>query len=161
MSRPDVGVRRSRRIIRMDLGTTRRHSPRRRRGYTREFNIAGNTGRLTTNSYPDGGLGELWVGIDPAEDHGWDQQALNGLLASVCSAVNLGLQHGVALEHFVRQYAGMCFSPSGVVSDPDIMYAWSVPDYVFRRVALDYLDYPTRSRLGVRTAVEAGGAVAD
>ncbi|GAB2749275.1 hypothetical protein GCM10027174_24580 [Salinifilum aidingensis] len=156
MSRP-VGTRDTRRLIPMDLGTRRRHAPRRRRGYTREFTIAGHLGRLTTNVYPDGALGEVWAGIEPAPDSTWDHQSVNGFLSGLCSAVTLGLQHGVSLEHYVRQYVGMSFAPAGPVSDPDIPRALSVPDYVFRRIALDHLDFPTRSRLGIRSSGEAGG----
>ncbi len=75
---------------------------------------------------------------------------VSGFLDSLSAAVSLGLQHGVPLETYVAKYVGMRFEPSGPVADPDIEYAHSLPDYVFRRLALDYLDGPTCAELGIR-----------
>ncbi|MGW5643718.1 TSCPD domain-containing protein [Saccharopolyspora sp. NPDC003752] len=143
MARTDAPARRRRRVIRMDQSAARQHPPRRRRGYTLRFDIGGVTGHLTTNAYPDGKLGEVWVSL------GQQGSPLSGFLDSLFAAVSLGLQHGVPLETYVAKYAGMQFEPRGPVSDADIGYAHSFPDYVFRRLALDYLDAPTCTRLGI------------
>ncbi|MGW3469158.1 TSCPD domain-containing protein [Saccharopolyspora sp. NPDC000995] len=145
MARTDVAPARTRRIIRMDQSAARQHPPRRRRGYTVRFEIGGVTGHLTTNAYPDGKLGEVWVSVDQ------QGSPLSGFLDSLSAAVSLGLQHGVPLEKYVAKYVGMQFEPRGSVTDPDIEYAHSLPDYVFRRLALDYLDAPTCAELGIRS----------
>ncbi|MER7082482.1 TSCPD domain-containing protein [Saccharopolyspora kobensis] len=146
MARTDVATaQRRRQLIRMDQGAARQHPPRRRRGYTVRFDIGGVAGHLTTNAYPDGKLGEVWVSIDQ------QGSPLSGFLDSLSAAVSLGLQHGVPLESYVAKYAGAQFDPRGPVSDPDIGYAHSLPDYVFRRLALDYLDAQTCAQLGIRS----------
>ncbi|MEU5845942.1 hypothetical protein [Saccharopolyspora shandongensis] len=143
MARTDAPARRRRRVIRMEQSAARQHPPRRRRGYTLRFDIGGVTGHLTTNAYPDGKLGEVWVSVDQ------QGSPLSGFLDSLFAAVSLGLQHGVPLETYVAKYAGAQFDPRGPVSDPDIGFAHSLPDYVFRRLALDYLDAATCTRLSI------------
>ncbi|MCI2418247.1 hypothetical protein MOQ72_12480 [Saccharopolyspora sp. K220] len=143
MAHNDVAQQR-RRVIRMEQHATREQPPRRRRGYTVRFDVGGVTGHLTTNAYPDGKLGEVWVRVDQ------QGSPISGFLDSLSAAVSLGLQHGVPLERYVAKYVGMRFEPCGPVSDPEIEYAHSLPDYVFRRLALDYLDTRTSAELGIR-----------
>lgn len=127
----------------MDPGAARRHPPRRRRGYSATFELGPVTGQLITNAYPDGALGEFWVRFDG------DVGALAGFMDSLSSAVSLGLQHGVPLDAYVARYAGTIFEPSGPVDDPEIEWAGSLPDYVFRRLALDFLGQAALSCLGL------------
>jgi ribonucleoside-diphosphate reductase alpha chain len=68
--------------------------------------------------------------------------------------VSLGLQYGVPLEVFVRKFIDHSFAPSGQTADPDIPQASSPVDYIFRRLALDYLPFATRARYGIYTAAE-------
>lgn len=134
---------RPRRVIRLDPDAARRNPPRRRRGYSATFELGPVTGQLITNAYPDGALGEFWVRFDG------DVGALAGYMDSLSSAVSIGLQHGVPLDAYVSRYAGTVFEPSGPVDDPEIEWAGSVPDYVFRRLALDFLDRAALSYLGL------------
>jgi ribonucleoside-diphosphate reductase alpha chain len=69
-------------------------------------------------------------------------------------AVSIGLQYGVPLETFVEKFTNLRFEPAGPTDDPDIRMAQSIMDYVFRRLALDYLDFETRSFMGIHTAEE-------
>jgi ribonucleoside-diphosphate reductase alpha chain len=69
-------------------------------------------------------------------------------------AISIGLQYGVPLEKYVGKFTNMRFEPAGMTDDPDIRMAASVMDYIFRRLALDYLPYETRSDLGIFTAAE-------
>jgi len=69
-------------------------------------------------------------------------------------AVSIGLQYGVPLETFVEKFTNLRFEPSGLTDDPDVRMAQSIMDYVFRRLALDYLDFDTRSFMGIHTAAE-------
>jgi ribonucleoside-diphosphate reductase alpha chain len=75
-------------------------------------------------------------------------------------AISIALQHGVPLETYVQKFTNMRFEPAGMTDDPDIRMAQSVMDYIFRRLALDYLPYETRSELGIFTAEERAATVA-
>ncbi|GAA4847153.1 TSCPD domain-containing protein [Saccharopolyspora rosea] len=148
MTRTAAPARRKRPVIALDPGTARNRPPRSRNGRTVRFEVGGVRGHLITNAYPDGRLGEIWVRVDEASS------PLNGFLDVLSAAVSIGLQHGVPLEQYVTKYVGTRFDPCGPVSDPDIGHASSLPDYLFRRLALDHLDEATRLRLGVRTPAE-------
>jgi ribonucleoside-diphosphate reductase alpha chain len=69
-------------------------------------------------------------------------------------AVSIGLQYGVPLETYVAKFINMKFEPSGMTNDPDIRFATSLVDYVFRRLALDYLPEDKREALGIRSIEE-------
>ena len=69
-------------------------------------------------------------------------------------AISVALQYGVPLETFVEKFTNMRFEPAGMTDDPDVRMAQSLMDYVFRRLALDHLDFETRSYLGIYTAEE-------
>jgi ribonucleoside-diphosphate reductase alpha chain len=69
-------------------------------------------------------------------------------------AISIALQHGVPLETYVSKFTNMRFEPAGMTDDPDIRMAQSIVDYIFRRLALDYLPFETRSAMGIHTAEE-------
>ncbi len=69
-------------------------------------------------------------------------------------SISIGLQYGVPLETFVSKYTNQRFEPAGLTDDADIRMAQSVMDYVFRRLALDYLSFESRSALGIYSAEE-------
>ena len=69
-------------------------------------------------------------------------------------AISIGLQYGVPLETFVSKFVNMRFEPAGLTDDPDVRMAQSMMDYIFRRLALDYLAFDTRSAYGIYTAEE-------
>jgi ribonucleoside-diphosphate reductase alpha chain len=66
----------------------------------------------------------------------------------------LGLQHGVPLATYVKKYTSMRFEPAGMTDDPELRIAQSLVDYIFRRLAVDYLPYEERLELGVLTTKE-------
>jgi ribonucleoside-diphosphate reductase alpha chain len=74
-------------------------------------------------------------------------------------AISIGLQYGVPLETFVGKFTNMRFEPAGMTDDPDIRMAASVMDYIFRRLALDFLPYDTRADLGIFTATERAAQI--
>ena len=76
-------------------------------------------------------------------------------------AVSIGLQYGVPLETFVEKFTNLRFEPAGLTDDPDVRMAQSIMDYVFRRLALDYLDFDTRSFMGIHTAAGARSPARD
>ena len=75
-------------------------------------------------------------------------------------AISIGLQYGVPLETYVSKFTNMRFEPAGMTDDPDIRMAASVMDYIFRRLALDYLPFDTRADLGILSAAERAAEVA-
>jgi len=110
--------------------------------------VGGAEGYLTAGSYPDDGLGELFLKF------GKQGSTLGGVMDAFSIAVSIGLQYGVPLETFVEKFTNLRFEPAGLTDDPDIRMAQSIMDYVFRRLALDYMDFETRSFIGIHTADE-------
>ena len=94
---------------------------------------------MTAGSYPDDGLGEIFLKF------GKQGSTLAGVMDAFSIAISIGLQYGVPLETFVEKFTNMRFEPAGLTDDPDVRMAQSIMDYVFRRLALDYLDFDTRS----------------
>jgi ribonucleoside-diphosphate reductase alpha chain len=81
---------------------------------------------------------------------------------SFAISVSHGLQYGVPLKSYVKTLRGTSFAPSGITDDPDIRTASSITDYIFRRLALDYLSFDDRLELGLANSqiwVMAGGCV--
>jgi ribonucleoside-diphosphate reductase alpha chain len=70
------------------------------------------------------------------------------------------LQYGVPLEQFVQKFVNMRFDPAGMTDDSDVRMAQSIMDYIFRRLALDFLAYEQRSGMGIYTSEERARAVA-
>ena len=73
---------------------------------------------------------------------------LAGVMDAFSIAISIALQYGVPLETYVQKFTNMRFEPAGMTDDPDIRMAQSVMDYIFRRLALDYLPYETRADAG-------------
>ncbi|HET8683423.1 MAG TPA: vitamin B12-dependent ribonucleotide reductase, partial [Micromonosporaceae bacterium] len=79
---------------------------------------------------------------------------LAGVMDAFSIAISIGMQYGVPLETYVSKFVNMRFEPAGMADDPDVRMASSVMDYIFRRLALDFLPYERRAELGVFTAAE-------
>jgi ribonucleoside-diphosphate reductase alpha chain len=127
---------------------TRRRLPKRRPSQTVSYSVAGAEGYLTASSYPDDGLGEVFLKMSK------QGSTLAGVMDAFSIAISIGLQYGVPLETFVGKFTNMRFEPAGMTDDPDIRMAASVMDYIFRRLALDYLPFERRTELGIFTAAE-------
>ncbi|GAB3683814.1 vitamin B12-dependent ribonucleotide reductase [Angustibacter aerolatus] len=126
----------------------RKRLPKRRPSQTTSFAVGGAEGYLTAGSYPDDGLGELFLKF------GKQGSTLAGVMDAFSIAISIALQHGVPLETYVDKFTNMRFEPAGMTDDPDIRMAQSIMDYVFRRLALDHLDFDTRSFMGIYSAEE-------
>ncbi|WP_068265183.1 vitamin B12-dependent ribonucleotide reductase [Janibacter limosus] len=126
----------------------RRRMPKRRSSQTTSFAVGGAEGYLTAGTYDDGDLGELFLKF------GKQGSTLAGLMDAFSIAISIALQHGVPLETYVEKFTNLRFEPAGMTDDPDVRMAQSIMDYVFRRLALDYLDFDTRSFMGIHTAEE-------
>ncbi|MDT4932300.1 MAG: ribonucleoside-diphosphate reductase alpha chain [Pseudonocardiales bacterium] len=126
----------------------RKRLPKSRPSLTTSFSVGGAEGYMTAGSYPDDGLGEVFLKL------GKQGSTLAGVMDAFSIAISIALQHGVPLETYVQKFTNMRFEPAGLTDDPDVRMAQSIVDYIFRRLALDYLDFDTRSALGIYTADE-------
>jgi ribonucleoside-diphosphate reductase alpha chain len=134
---------------------TRQRLPKKRPSQTVSFSVAGAEGYATSSSYPDDGIGELFVKMSK------QGSTLAGVMDAFSIAISIALQYGVPLETYVSKFVNMRFEPAGMTDDPDIRIASSVMDYLFRRLALDYLPYETRAELGIFTAAERAATVSE
>jgi ribonucleoside-diphosphate reductase alpha chain len=126
----------------------RERLPRRRRSSTFAFRVADCEGYVTVGEYEDGRPGEIFMKVSK------QGSTLAGIMDAFSISVSLGLQHGVPLETFVRKYTNMRFEPAGMTDDPELRIASSLVDYIFRRLAIDYLSESDRADLGVLTTDE-------
>jgi ribonucleoside-diphosphate reductase alpha chain len=126
----------------------RKRLPKSRPSRTTSFTVGGAKGYVTAGSYPDDGLGEVFLKL------GKQGSTLAGVMDAFSIAISVALQYGVPLETYVQKFTNMRFEPSGLTDDPDVRMAQSVVDYIFRRLALDHLPFETRSALGIHTAAE-------
>ncbi|MEX0833152.1 MAG: vitamin B12-dependent ribonucleotide reductase [Actinomycetota bacterium] len=126
----------------------RRRLPQSRPSKTISFQVGESEGYVTAGEYPDDGIGEIFLKVSK------QGSTLSGVMDAFAIAVSLGLQYGVPLEAFVSKFINMKFEPSGMSKDPDIRFASSLVDYVFRRLALDYLPPETREALGIKSIEE-------
>jgi len=110
--------------------------------------VGGAEGYMTSGAYEDGVLGEVFLKL------GKQGSTLSGAMDAFSIAVSIGLQYGVPLETFVQKFTNLKFEPAGMTDDSDIRIAQSIMDYIFRRLALDYLDFEQRAELGIYTASE-------
>ena len=140
--------------IEVEYRPIRKRLPKSRPSRTVSFAVGGAEGYMTAGSYPDDGLGEVFLKL------GKQGSTLAGVMDAFSIATSIALQYGVPLEAFVNKFVNMRFEPSGMTDDPDIRMAQSIVDYIFRRLALDYLDYDSREALGIFTAEERAAQVA-
>ncbi|MEU4789471.1 vitamin B12-dependent ribonucleotide reductase [Micromonospora tulbaghiae] len=132
----------------------RKRLPKKRPSETISFSVGGAEGYLTASSYPDDGLGEVFLKMSK------QGSTLAGVMDAFSVAISIGLQYGVPLETYVSKFTNMRFEPAGMTDDPDVRMAASVMDYIFRRLALDFLPYDRRAELGIFTAKERAAQLA-
>jgi len=134
--------------VRVEYRARRLRLPKSRHGRTTSFSVGGAEGYMTSGAYADGRLGEVFLKL------GKQGSTLSGVMDAFSIAVSIGLQYGVPLETFVQKFTNLKFEPAGMTDDSDIRMAQSIMDYIFRRLALDYLDFEVRAELGIYTATE-------
>ncbi|HVF04396.1 MAG TPA: vitamin B12-dependent ribonucleotide reductase [Frankiaceae bacterium] len=132
----------------------RKRLPKKRPSQTVSFSVGGAEGYMIASNYPDDGLGELFIKMSK------QGSTLAGVMDAFSIAISIALQYGVPLETYVAKFTNMRFDPAGLTDDPDVRMAQSVMDYIFRRLALDYLPYEKRAELGIFTLEERTAAVA-
>jgi ribonucleoside-diphosphate reductase alpha chain len=124
-------------------GAVKRDLPRKRNSHTYKFRISDLKGYFTIGEYEDGSPGELFISVAK------QGSTLSGLMDSFAISISHGLQYGVPLKSYVRTLMGTSFAPSGITDDKEIRMASSLTDYIFRRLALDYLSFDDRLELGL------------
>ena len=126
----------------------RRKLPRSRRSLTLEFRVADCKGFVTIGEYDDGRPGEIFVRVSK------QGSTLAGIMDAFAISLSHGLQYGVPLRAFVDAFTGMRFEPAGMTDDPDLRIATSLIDYLFRRLAVEYLSVEERAELNILTTSE-------
>ncbi len=121
----------------------RQELPRRRTSKTYSFYVSDLHGHFTVGEYPDGSPGEIFIQVAKMGS------TLAGVMESFGRSVSYGLQYGVPLKAFVKGLSNTSFAPFGATDDPEIKTASSIIDYVFRRLATDYLNIDDRLELGL------------
>jgi ribonucleoside-diphosphate reductase alpha chain len=121
----------------------RKRPPRVRPSLTTKFEMGDAEGYITASTYPDDGIAEIFLKTSK------QGSTLAGIMDAFSIAISIALQYGVPLEAYVAKFINMKFEPSGMTNDPDIRFATSLVDYVFRRLALDYLPKDKREGLGI------------
>jgi len=130
------------------VGAVRERLPRRRQSKTFAFRVADCEGYVTVGEYEDGRPGEVFIKVSK------QGSTLAGIMDAFSISISLGLQHGVPLATYVQKYSNMRFEPAGITDDADLRIATSLVDYIFRRLALDYLGREERQDLGVLSTSE-------
>jgi ribonucleoside-diphosphate reductase alpha chain len=127
---------------------TRKRLPKSRTARTTSFTVGGAEGYMISGAHDDGELGEIFLKL------GKQGSTLAGVMDAFSIAVSIGLQYGVPLETYVSKFTNLRFEPAGLTDDPDVRMSQSIMDYIFRRLALDYLPFEQRSALGIYSAEE-------
>ena len=104
-----------------------------RASITHKFNVGGHEGYITVGLYPDGQVGELFITMAK------EGSTVSGLMDSFSCGISIALQHGVPLKMLCEKFAHTRFEPSGWSNNPDIGYAKSIMDYIFRWLQLRFL----------------------
>jgi ribonucleoside-diphosphate reductase alpha chain len=126
----------------------RRKLPRNRSSKTFEFRVADCKGFVTVGEYDDGRPGEVFLKVAK------QGSTLAGVMDALSVSLSYALQYGVPLRSLVEAFANTRFEPAGMTDDPELRIATSLLDYIFRRLAIDYLTVDERRELGILTVSE-------
>ncbi len=131
-----------------DPAPRRRRLPEERQSITHKFDIAGHEGYITVGLYEDGQPGELFLTMAK------EGSTISGFADAFAQAVSYALQYGVPLQDLVDKFSHVRFEPSGVTKNPDIRFAKSIVDYIFRWMAVKFLSPDAQYRAGVNNRDE-------
>ena len=135
-------------IVEAQLIPEREKLPRTRRSQTYSFRVADCHGYMTVGEYDDGRPGELFLTVAK------QGSTLAGIMDAFAISVSHGLQYGVPLRSYVEAFTNVRFEPAGITDDPELRIASSLVDYIFRRLALEYLSVEERQQLGILSSDE-------
>jgi len=125
------------------MGAARRRLPDERQSITHKFDIQGHEGYITVGLYPDGTPGEIFLTIAK------EGSTLSGMMDAFATAISLALQYGVPLKALISKFSHMRFEPSGYTNNPQIPFAKSIVDYIFRWLAIKFLSPDEQKELGI------------
>ncbi len=132
---PIIAERIVERIVEREVRAGRERLPQRRKGYTQKAIVGGHKVYLRTGEFDDGRLGEIFIDMHK------EGAAFRAMMNNFAIAISLGLQYGVPLEEYVEAFTFTKFEPAGIVQGNDaIKNATSILDYIFRELAVSYLD---------------------
>ncbi|HWX23395.1 MAG TPA: vitamin B12-dependent ribonucleotide reductase, partial [Vicinamibacteria bacterium] len=126
-----------------------------RRAITHKFSIAGHEGYITVGMYEDGKPGEIFLVMAK------EGSTISGLMDAFATSISMALQYGVPLEALVEKFSHVRFEPSGFTKNPEIPYAKSITDYIFRYLASKFLSAEHQEAVGVQTAERPAGHTQD
>jgi ribonucleoside-diphosphate reductase alpha chain len=132
-----------------DARPARRKLPDERRAITHKFSIAGHEGYITVGMYDDGKPGEIFLVMAK------EGSTISGLMDAFATSISMSLQYGVPLETLVEKFSHVRFEPSGFTKNPEIPYAKSITDYIFRWLASKFLSAEHQEAVGVQTVAGA------
>jgi len=124
----------------------RRKLPDERRAITHKFSIAGHEGYITVGMYEDNKPGEIFLVMAK------EGSTISGLMDAFATSISMALQYGVPLEALVEKFSHVRFEPSGFTKNPEIPYAKSITDYIFRWLASKFLSAEHQDEVGVQRA---------
>jgi len=132
-------------------GPSRERLPDQRDAKTHHFQVGGHDGYVTVGLYPDGRPGEIFFRVTK------EGSTVNGLMDSLGISMSMALQHGVPLKDLVRKLAHLRFEPAGATNNPKIRFAKSIPDYVARWLAMEFMTEDDRRAIGLEGPAEPNG----
>jgi ribonucleoside-diphosphate reductase alpha chain len=127
----------------------RRKLPDERRAITHKFSIAGHEGYITVGMYEDGKPGEIFLVMAK------EGSTISGLMDAFATSISIALQYGVPLEALVEKFSHVRFEPSGFTKNPEIPYAKSITDYIFRWLASKFLSAEHQEAVGVQPSAHS------
>jgi ribonucleoside-diphosphate reductase alpha chain len=122
----------------------RRKLPDERHSITHKFSIAGHEGYITVGMYEDGKPGEIFLVMAK------EGSTISGLMDAFATSISMALQYGVPLEALVEKFSHVRFEPSGFTKNPEVPYAKSITDYIFRWLASKFLSVEHQEAVGVQ-----------
>ena len=132
----------------VEAGPRRRRLPDERAAITHKFDIAGHEGYITVGLYEDGLPGELFIVMAK------EGSTISGFADAFAQAISYALQYGVPLQDLVDKFSHVRFEPSGMTRNPDVRFAKSIVDYIFRWMASKFLSKDVQYRVGVNNREE-------
>ncbi len=129
----------------------RRRLPDEREAITHKFSISGHEGYITVGKFEDGTPGELFITIAK------EGSTVSGLMDSFATGISLALQYGVPLKVLVNKFSHSRYEPSGITNNPEVRFAKSITDYIFRWLAIKFLPAGERGAAEMAEGVDAHG----
>ncbi len=135
-------------VVKIVERPTRRKLPDERHSITHKFDIAGHEGYITVGLFPDGTPGEIFLTMAK------EGSTISGFADAFAQAVSYALQYGVPLPVLVDKFSHARFEPSGMTKNPEVRFAKSIVDYIFRWMATKFLSPEAQFRAGVNLREE-------